>query len=439
MFWPASLRPMANFFGKSLPASSRAKFPCYDYHPLAEGSREIRLIELLSSDRSWRWSDAGTPEIVLSILHVDIASLHAGKLHSLPLPPGRRSKTESRDTNTYQGTDSLPKFAALSYVWGPKAPSRRVYVVECDTSASGDWNGSYITIRENLYQFLWYYRDTDAHCTTEHLWVDQLSINQSDVHERNHQVRLMAQVYESASFVIAWLGSSPEIKQAAATLRSARNNCCSRTEAHIATVVLLNNNFFTRLWIVQEILLAREVRILCGKQWLTLWDLKQAWVPRNRIFFQTGTLPSTVSNCAPFLLWDANRTALLGVPAASGWTPQERTLASCIVHYSKNECENPRDRLYALFGLANEADLVNVDYTKYVSLVYYDGVQMLYNEYYRRVDYFETENQSAGYIGAALTLAANMGMPRSLWNTLNDLEYNKGWIYQLAALLPEWT
>jgi hypothetical protein len=37
------------------------------------------------------------------------------------------------------------------------------------------------------------------------LWVDALCINQGDIEERNHQVRLMQSIYKGASVVRAWL------------------------------------------------------------------------------------------------------------------------------------------------------------------------------------------------------------------------------------------
>ena len=38
------------------------------------------------------------------------------------------------------------------------------------------------------------------------LWADSVCINQTDVDERNRQVRLMAKVYATASRVLVWLG-----------------------------------------------------------------------------------------------------------------------------------------------------------------------------------------------------------------------------------------
>lgn len=43
-------------------------------------------------------------------------------------------------------------------------------------------------------------------------FIDFLCINQNDVAERGHQVRLMRQVYEDAAEVVAWMGTTPDLR-----------------------------------------------------------------------------------------------------------------------------------------------------------------------------------------------------------------------------------
>jgi hypothetical protein len=47
------------------------------------------------------------------------------------------------------------------------------------------------------------------------LWIDALRIDQSNVLERNHQVRQMSQVYSEASKVMVWLGLAGSNSRAA--------------------------------------------------------------------------------------------------------------------------------------------------------------------------------------------------------------------------------
>jgi len=389
---------------QTLPASFRADVVSYVYQPIATITKDIRLIELLSSEKSWTWSDSATPEIVLRIHHRDLSS----------------SLEE-------QSEDEWKDFAALSYVWGHKdAPLRRVYVAGPPHDHS-IWR--YIEIRENLFQFLWYFRDTDANRSGKYLWVDQLCINQPDLNERNHQVNLMAQIYENASFVITWLGNSPDVVQAAETLLSLKQyNNTSQEMISLAFIVLLNNQYFTRLWIVQEVLLAKEVRVFCGIHWLDLLDLRDAY---------RRDIASSIRNSAPYLIWDVSRTANTGVPGPTGIGPK-RSLAKCIERYTSNRCEDPRDRIYGLLGLADETDRIDVDYAKPVWKVYYDGVKILYKDYYMRVNYFATKHEPAGYVETALKLGADMGMPRFLWDMLCQIPPTGDWIHRLVPLLDVW-
>lgn len=91
---------------------------------------------------------------------------------------------------------------ALSYVWGPKSNMRPIYV-----------NGYQVHVTQNLFDALKAIRKSQqsqsAHSTN--WWVDALCINQDDMNERNHQIKLMRIIYLRADSVLAWLGPSPDI------------------------------------------------------------------------------------------------------------------------------------------------------------------------------------------------------------------------------------
>ena len=42
------------------------------------------------------------------------------------------------------------------------------------------------------------------------LWIDRISIHQDDTKEKERQVKLMANIYGSASLVLVWLGPDPD-------------------------------------------------------------------------------------------------------------------------------------------------------------------------------------------------------------------------------------
>ena len=95
-------------------------------------------------------------------------------------------------------TLGLP-YRALSYIWGPPAPTLKIYI-----------NNRPFAVRRNLYKFIQKYLEKLRRNSTEpdYLWIDQICINQSNVNERNQQVRLMSEVYREARCVIVWLGDT---------------------------------------------------------------------------------------------------------------------------------------------------------------------------------------------------------------------------------------
>jgi hypothetical protein len=83
-------------------------------------------------------------------------------------------------------------YEALSYVWGSQED--RVCIV-C--------NGHAVDVTRNLAHALQRVRRTDeARC----IWADAVCIDQGNVTERGHQVRLMGRMYGRAERVLIWAG-----------------------------------------------------------------------------------------------------------------------------------------------------------------------------------------------------------------------------------------
>jgi hypothetical protein len=128
----------------------------YPYKPLCRLKKEIRLLKLLPATEDRKL--AKTPTCQIS--HVSL-----------------------KDN---------PKFTPLSYVWGNFDDAR---VVHLDSLT--------IQVTRNLHEALMALRPTQEPII---IWVDALCINQKDVQEKSWQVNLMADIYQSAHRVVAWLG-----------------------------------------------------------------------------------------------------------------------------------------------------------------------------------------------------------------------------------------
>ena len=109
------------------------------------------------------------------------------------------------EVNLSSPEDQSCEYEALSYVWGSPVGNHAIY---CE--------GQTIFVTENCRAALRRLRKKNCIRT---LWVDAACIDQNSIEERNHQVRLMGDVYRQARQVLVWLG---EDEHFAAKLRLIR-------------------------------------------------------------------------------------------------------------------------------------------------------------------------------------------------------------------------
>lgn len=124
--------------------------------------------------------------------------LRRGQIRLLERFSGSRNST-SFGTRTYD-ISSAPVYCALSYVCGDQLSNYSVLV-----------NGQAFTINRNLSDALQrlsgYFRMLGTGWPL--LWIDAISINQSNLDEKAEQVREMHRVFSGARSVLIWLGHAP--------------------------------------------------------------------------------------------------------------------------------------------------------------------------------------------------------------------------------------
>lgn len=155
--------------------------------------------------------------------------------------------------------------------------------------------------------------------------------------------------------MIVWLNDSLGLGAVAA-----RSFSQCRDQDSPAT--LLHNAYFTRLWIVQEILLAPSTSLLLdGNVWMTWKAIREVveHTPHDYgdYFKDTRSLIVPAFSRVSFAV---DREEEDEYPMNNN----SRSLRWLIDGFSSNSCDDPRDRVYSLMGLVEENMRISVDYNK---------------------------------------------------------------------------
>lgn len=181
-----------------------------------------------------------------------------------------------------------PRYAALSYTWG--APYRNIQ--EKETECPPEFtkcitcNGMHVAIAQNLFNALAALTQVNI---AESLWADALCINQTDEFEQSSQVLMMGEIYSSAEEVLGWLGplhsgiddlvwgttsfvSALEANKSSLYIRQLRDPKFWAKIGMVDSSDRLSRigwfwkscRWFSRAWVIQEVVLAQNLRLFCG-------------------------------------------------------------------------------------------------------------------------------------------------------------------------------
>ena len=249
-----------------------------------------------------------------------------------------------------------PVYEALSYNWGDPTPEHRILV--------DDQN---FLVRTNLNRALHDLR-TATHDRT--LWVDALCINQDDdAEEKMYQIQQMDLVYTRASKVIAYLAcpsALPPISTRSGQLFTDLGPEVSGSWAEL----LFAHEYWSRLWIVQEVSLAGYLFVQIGGTITIEWDM----------FLQN--LSHLRQQCRESKIWKLCLEGNASIQKLSRLRRNrygpDATLESLVESNRETQCKNTMDKIYALTGLANDynnrkanhASLMHGRYNKSKSKLY---------------------------------------------------------------------
>ena len=309
------------------------------------------------------------------------------------------SGTEMEDIECHLEHVSLednPEFTALSYVWGDLTDTRTIYLHEVP-----------FPITQNLHAAL---RSIRSHTPDEMsiLWVDALCINQQDLAERSYQVSLMQLIYSQAKHTIVWFGPGNDLSNGAVRLmiemintltpkdnpwfNETRNkntkevlaathpltHLVDRLRAWEALGYLVNLPWWRRIWVAQEIKLSKNAILLWGENTLR-WEECQEAMTMIAIWCSTTARDKAFQDVRDkFQLYRIMQdTAVLRLCDPRLNNGIRRELLFLMDSFWHNEATDPRDKVYALLGLAtdNHSESIVPDYKSPVGLVYAESVK----------------------------------------------------------------
>ena len=193
-----------------------------------------------------------------------------------------------------------PVFSALSYVWGYPP----VWVDIRADGAAISVTQNFVDAVRDVHRF-WTSKGLDRPLESRRLWADAVCINQEDVTEKNFQVPLMKEIYSGAEQVLSWLGKSGERSDGAfealqliydelALLHEDSSDDLKWLERHPGLChgyagdrkgpwesidSLMHISYWSRVWIFQEVYLARSLLLISGSKALDSESLQivQQW------------------------------------------------------------------------------------------------------------------------------------------------------------------
>ncbi|KAH8730188.1 heterokaryon incompatibility protein-domain-containing protein [Phaeosphaeriaceae sp. PMI808] len=244
-------------------------------------------------------------------------------------------------------------YEAVSYCWGEPTFSNKILVQDCKFM---------LEITANVDSMLRHFRKLKKQ---RYLWIDALCINQSDPVEKTMQVRNMGKIYRTGAKTHVWLGHIPNfdsqmaftyLKKLAVWHELKLENVESdrvdllESDSHgldANLYRLLLHPWFTRRWILQEITLGKDITIHC-----TTGKIAREWFANGllarKVLIDTQTLPAELQITA------ALEAAINIITLPS---QQRSSLHEALLTYVIADCHDPRDRIFALYGITqnNEA------------------------------------------------------------------------------------
>jgi hypothetical protein len=228
----------------------------------------------------------------------------------------------------------------------------------------------------------------------------------------------MSKIYSKADLVLVWLGQDADDSSLATRNIATANHIVTEQDVR-ALISLLSRPYWTRMWIVQEVILAHGIYLLCGQD-LISWNALRRYA-KMCLGEQDETKPlDAYAEFSDYILEEQidgrrghdSRMGIINRPLLTHWSPfgteeasvvvdaylkeklrrtpgydtirarslwskQYSRLDKAIVRWSQRECNDPRDKVFAVLGITGITmdphwEDMEADYAKPIEHVYKD-------------------------------------------------------------------
>jgi Heterokaryon incompatibility protein (HET) len=267
-------------------------------------------------------------------------------------------------------SNSAGTYRAISYVWGTDQRTKELITPD-----------GVIPITFSLSETLQSLRQENEAIM---LWADAVCINQADNKEKSHQIRMLPRIFQGSVSTYAFLDGGEEAEAALEMLMQVRSKAVleerERTGEDIdsddwpsdlpviprsweggrippldhsiwvSVRALFALPYFRRIWVIQEVVAAPGVKVVCGKLLIDWNDLHLALETVDReVQTYDQDFSQMRSDWEPFL----------SLATLREWEARQYrwNLMMLLEHFRYAESTLCRDRLFALVGLASDGDV----------------------------------------------------------------------------------
>lgn len=299
-------------------------------------------------DLDWTWpaADTFTDNSIARWTLQTCSELGSQRIRLIKIRPGRPRDTIECDTKVCFLSE-VAEYTALSYTWDSAVTRHQIVMDEQP-----------VQVTVNLWRFLWQARKLPARYSGW-LWIDALSINQSDPWEKLEQVEIISSIFESAKGTVVWLGRAYEDSdKAMQALKSKYSSLFSRPSRALwapplgpAILRLCERTYWRRLWVLQELKYSHAVVLMCGNRHLHFECLKRLLYTDSfdqRVETKVEALQNSSAAKMANLIPESFETSLLNMLRKT----------------QSLRCADPRDKVYAILKLVvPESRDIKADYT----------------------------------------------------------------------------